>query len=122
MNNNIVLIRNDLETYSFIKVSKLINTFKRDNTTHKKFDNNYNILRWIIKSYPILCTRCNFVRARQIHHTDKDSNNNSLNNLEILCNVCHRGKHHSLTSSLRNSIYNRNNNKILKVIGGNKHE
>ena len=37
-----------------------------------------------------------------IHHIDKDSSNNKLDNLQLLCTPCHKDKHPSLPSCLFN--------------------
>jgi 5-methylcytosine-specific restriction endonuclease McrA len=49
------------------------------------------------------CNRCNYDECPailQVHHKDKNRNNNELNNLEILCPNCH-ALHHYLDGSWR---------------------
>lgn len=43
-----------------------------------------------------LCERCSFaiVQVLQVHHRDRDRNNNDLKNLEILCPNCHASEHY----------------------------
>lgn len=45
--------------------------------------------------YPNLCNRCGFtnILALEVHHIDRDRNNNDLMNLEILCANCHSIEH-----------------------------
>lgn len=43
------------------------------------------------------CERCGYNRVEiiQVHHKDRDRNNNELGNLELLCPNCHYEEHHS---------------------------
>lgn len=45
---------------------------------------------------PKKCERCGFsiYKILQIHHRDRDRNNNELNNLELLCPNCHAMEHY----------------------------
>lgn len=45
--------------------------------------------------YGCQCNRCGFsnLLALQVHHKDKDRNNNCLTNLEVLCSNCHLMEH-----------------------------
>lgn len=45
--------------------------------------------------YPHKCARCGYenILALEVHHKDKNRNNNSIENLEILCCNCHTIKH-----------------------------
>jgi predicted nucleic acid-binding Zn ribbon protein len=42
------------------------------------------------------CERCSFAISQvlQVHHQDRNTNNNTLNNLEILCPNCHAKEHY----------------------------
>lgn len=50
-----------------------------------------------LKHYGCKCSICNFdnVLALEVHHIDKDRNNNSIENLKVLCANCHRITHGS---------------------------
>jgi len=42
------------------------------------------------------CNRCGFddhVTALEVHHCDRDRDNNYIDNLEVLCKICHRREH-----------------------------
>ena len=43
------------------------------------------------------CNRCEYSKCRgalEVHHIDRDRNNNMLDNLEILCRNCHAEEHY----------------------------
>ncbi len=46
------------------------------------------------------CPRCGYDKYEilQIHHKDRDRNNNNLNNLELICPNCHSEEHYSNNS------------------------
>jgi len=58
----------------------------------------------LLKSRGKKCERCGFEEYQilQVHHKDKDKNNNKLDNLEILCPNCHSREHYSEKSWLNN--------------------
>jgi Zn finger protein HypA/HybF involved in hydrogenase expression len=42
------------------------------------------------------CNRCNYkevIEVLQVHHRDRNRNNNDLKNLEVLCPTCHAAEH-----------------------------
>ncbi|TES91739.1 MAG: HNH endonuclease [Candidatus Cloacimonadota bacterium] len=41
-----------------------------------------------------ICQECESTDTIQIHHRDRNPFNNSLENLDILCRLCHSRKHH----------------------------
>jgi len=49
------------------------------------------------------CERCGFGKFQilQIHHKDKNRNNNSLDNLELICPNCHSQEHYFENSWVR---------------------
>jgi len=49
----------------------------------------------LIKKYGKVCLRCNYNKydILQIHHKDRNRQNNDLNNLELLCPNCHAEEH-----------------------------
>ena len=52
------------------------------------------------------CEQCNYDKYEilQIHHKDRNKNNNNINNLELLCPNCHFEKHYLKNSWLKNII------------------
>ena len=58
----------------------------------------------LFKSRGNKCERCGFDKYQilEIHHKDKDRNNNNLDNLEIICPNCHSEKHYLEKSWLEN--------------------
>lgn len=59
--------------------------------------NNYKILKKrLIGLKGDACEKCgyNVTQILQVHHKDKDRNNNNLNNLELICPNCHSEKHY----------------------------
>jgi 5-methylcytosine-specific restriction endonuclease McrA len=53
-----------------------------------------------------ICERCGYNRIEilQVHHKDKNSKNNILDNLELICPNCHFEEHY-LESSWLNEVY-----------------
>ena len=50
------------------------------------------------RAYPNECNVCGYSKcsaALEVHHKDRDRNNNSLPNLVILCRNCHAEEHHN---------------------------
>ena len=43
-----------------------------------------------------VCERCSYsvYEILEVHHRDRDRNNNVLGNLELICPNCHAGEHH----------------------------
>ena len=39
------------------------------------------------------CARCRTTDGLEIHHKDRDRENNTVDNLELLCNGCHTEEH-----------------------------
>jgi len=50
------------------------------------------------------CERCGYskVEVLQIHHKDRNKNNNSMDNLEIICPNCHYEEHYLENSWMKN--------------------
>jgi len=50
------------------------------------------------------CVQCNYRKYEilQIHHKNKDKNDNNIDNLELLCPNCHSEKHYLEKSWLKN--------------------
>ena len=73
------------DTYNII-ISELIK-----GTCNRKIKlNSYKLsLQRIIKSYHIICQKCNNLRAFHVHHQDRNRKNNILENLKDLCKKCH---------------------------------
>lgn len=50
------------------------------------------------RRYPKKCNRCGYDRVisiLEIHHRDRDRNNSSIDNLEVLCPNCHQEEHYA---------------------------
>jgi len=62
------------------------------------------------------CERCNYNKREilQVHHKDRNRNNNSFSNLELICPNCHSEEHLLKKSWLRNSIEKEEEKDILK--------
>lgn len=59
---------------------------------------NYRDIVFNIHNKPKICERCNYSEneaAIIVHHKDEDRNNNSIENLEVLCCNCHAIEHWS---------------------------
>jgi hypothetical protein len=52
------------------------------------------------------CERCDYNKYEilQVHHQDRDRNNNNLSNLALICPNCHTEEHHLENSWLKNII------------------
>jgi len=63
------------------------------------------------------CERCSYARTEilQVHHKDKDRNNNELGNLELICPNCHYEEHFLEKSWLKNFNLSEYHNKLLKT-------
>ena len=64
-----------------------------------------------------LCQACQSSKADVIHHIDENPQNNSLENLQLLCSDCHRAVHKKLRESTRKTtgpLYKRPNNPEMK--------
>jgi hypothetical protein len=62
--------------------------------THYNSANDYRTLA--IQKYGLKCSSCGYEdhpAAITVHHKDRDRKNNSLDNLEVLCQNCHCIKH-----------------------------
>ena len=60
---------------------------------------NANYHRLLFESDEFICLRCGydeFVCGIDIHHKDRNRNNNDKNNLTMLCSPCHRALHQGL--------------------------
>ena len=61
------------------------------------------------------CEKCSYNKYEilQIHHKDRNKNNNELNNLELICPNCHYEEHFLKNSWLRNKIEKNTKKNIL---------
>lgn len=52
------------------------------------------------------CERCDYAKYEilQVHHKNRDRNNNELNNLELICPNCHYEEHFLKNSWLKNNL------------------
>jgi predicted HNH restriction endonuclease len=52
------------------------------------------------------CEKCNYskIEILQVHHKDKNRQNNSLENLKLLCPNCHAERHYLENSWLSGKI------------------
>lgn len=57
-------------------------------------NNYYYTFRLGIKAFWIYCQKCRFYRAIEVHHVDKNrENNGKLTNFAFLCKTCHKEVH-----------------------------
>lgn len=59
------------------------------------------------------CNRCKSKRILNVHHRDHNRNNNSINNLEILCKSCHNREHYKYSKRRVDGI--RHHNIYIKI-------
>ena len=69
----------------------------------------------LIKIRGKTCERCNYNKTEilQVHHKDRNRNNNELNNLALICPNCHYEEHFLEKSWLRKKIEKDNKMSIL---------
>lgn len=62
-----------------------------------------------------ICERCGYSKYEilQVHHKDRDRNNNDLENLELICPNCHFEEHYLENSWLRDTLEKKSKNDIL---------
>jgi 5-methylcytosine-specific restriction endonuclease McrA len=60
----------------------------------------------LIKIRGRTCEKCGYnkIEILQVHHIDKDRNNNDLANLELICPNCHFEEHYLKKSWLKNTL------------------
>ena len=60
----------------------------------------------LLKEKGKMCERCpyNKYEVLQVHHRDKNRNNNSVDNLELICPNCHYEEHYLEKSWLKNIV------------------
>jgi len=67
------------------------------NTYFRTKDGAYSYRDRALKQYGAVCNGCGFTNllALEVHHKDKNRDNNSIENLVVLCANCHRIAHGS---------------------------
>jgi len=65
---------------------------KKYNGVHRYFDYKTKALQ----AYGKLCNRCNSDKNIMVHHKDGNKMNNDIDNLEVLCAVCHIKLHNQI--------------------------
>lgn len=65
------------------------------------------------------CAICGNIKLPNVHHIDWDRSNNSIENLERLCNDCHL-KHHRFEDLVLSKIYKRKTGKTLTLTSEGK--
>lgn len=50
-----------------------------------------------LNAYGEMCQQCGAEEHIEVHHIDRDRQNNALENLEVLCRSCHGDRHSKLT-------------------------
>lgn len=63
---------------------------------HSKVSNYRFLKQRLVELRGSLCERCNFsvLDILQVHHKDRNRNNNDVHNLELLCPNCHFSEHY----------------------------
>lgn len=61
-----------------------------------KVKNAQALKRRLMSERGTKCERCGYEKTEilQVHHIDRDRNNNTLRNLELICPNCHYEEHH----------------------------
>lgn len=77
-------------------IKRLINLYQEKINKRKTKINNF--YRWakthnFTSRYWIYCQKCQKKRALELHHKDKNTKNNVLENIEFVCNFCHNKIH-----------------------------
>jgi 5-methylcytosine-specific restriction endonuclease McrA/DNA-directed RNA polymerase subunit RPC12/RpoP len=69
----------------------------KDYDDDRRFNGNREL---VLKRDNYKCQKCDSINSLHIHHIDlsgqSENPNNSLDNLIVLCNICHRKTHHEL--------------------------
>jgi len=63
----------------------------------------------IENNVPLICNNCSSALDLEVHHKNKDFNDNSIDNLEYLCEFCHKVVHGKKLG--RNTKYKNKNDK-----------
>ena len=74
------------------------------NSPHDKVKYQQGLKVRLLRARGKNCERCGYHRFEilQVHHKNRDRNNNNLDNLELICPNCHCEKHYSEKSWLKN--------------------
>ncbi len=77
---------------------------------HDKVKDNRSIKLRLIDQRGVRCERCTHERVEilQVHHKDRNRNNNEMENLELLCPNCHTEEHYLGNSWLRGMVDKQN--------------
>ena len=69
----------------------------------------------LLKHRGNVCERCSYNKFEilQVHHKNRDRNNNDLKNLELVCPNCHFEEHYLEKSWLRASLEKKTKKDIL---------
>lgn len=73
--------------------------------SHYKIDGSSDYRRIALRSKELKCERCGYDEHGeiiQVHHMDHDRNNNSIDNLELLCPNCHAIEHFVIHRAQKN--------------------
>jgi 5-methylcytosine-specific restriction endonuclease McrA len=65
--------------------------YGKTNTKRQKFTENQKNM--ILNKFENQCAVCGKTEGLHIHHKDKNTKNNRMNNLIVLCGVCHKKIH-----------------------------
>lgn len=81
--------------YSYTQIGKIIGLSKqRVHAIHKGYKCKPELLiQTVRKRDGYQCNLCTSMENIEIHHIDRDQNNNDLNNLILLCLNCHKQTH-----------------------------
>ena len=56
------------------------------------------------KMLPHKCAECGNIWKLEVHHKDKNTRNNAVENLEILCTLCHKHLRHKVSEKTRKKM------------------
>lgn len=78
---------------------KALQKLKRGNNSAR------NLRNWVFKVKPATCQVCGYSEYKfclDLHHIDNNPNNNTLENVAVLCCMCHRKLHKGIISMAGN--------------------
>src|SRR3989344_4508599 len=81
--------------------------YKLGRPQKSKVANQRSLKLRLLKQRGVRCQRCSYskIEILQVHHRDKNRNNNDLKNLELICPNCHAEEHYLENSWLNGRVH-----------------